>query len=200
MLFVLDDRAGADLGDFRRTISDHALLRQLLSWGRRAVGLGSGQSSRPQPAPDAADASDASSGPVGESADGLALRRLAHDLPGPEPFAAPEVIHALGLTRSAAREAWRSAQGHNLGVAGFGRAMAGRKPRGPYQAASGDPRCRSPGGPEDTDPLAACRWMKLTAQRRRREIIRSISQVVLLRTLKFPENPTLPFSGIRSSQ
>ncbi len=77
---------------------DHALLRQMLSWGRRAVGLGSGQSNEPQPAPDAADASDASSGPVGESADGLALRRLARDLPGPGPFAAPEVIRALGLT------------------------------------------------------------------------------------------------------
>jgi hypothetical protein len=88
--------------------SHHALLRQVLSWGRRAIGLGSEQSNRPPPAPAAADASDASdastasnaasSGHVGEPADGRALRRLVRDLPGSEPFAAPEVVRTLGLT------------------------------------------------------------------------------------------------------
>ena len=70
---------------------------KMLSWGRHTVGLGSGQSSWPQPAPNAADAS-APSDHAGESADRVALRRLVRDLPGPEPFAASEVIHALGLT------------------------------------------------------------------------------------------------------
>ncbi len=72
---------------------DRTVLRALLSWGRGAIGLG-GKSHPQQPAPDAAGVVPS---PADESPESRAVRQLARTLPGAEPFAAPEVVHALGL-------------------------------------------------------------------------------------------------------
>ena len=63
----------------------------MCSWGKNAVGCGAAVEKH-SGVDRAADAS-----PTGEDSD-FAARRLALSLPGPEPFAAPEVAAALQLT------------------------------------------------------------------------------------------------------
>ena len=74
---------------------DHRLFRQMYSWGKNAVGCGAAAAEKQAGVDRAADAS-----PTGEddASPDLVARRLARSLPGPEPFAAPEVAAALQLT------------------------------------------------------------------------------------------------------
>ncbi len=69
---------------------DHALFRQLYSWGKNAVSFGA-LAHKP--------GDDSPTGEESESPDSPA-RRLALSLPGPEPFAAPEVVAALQLSNA----------------------------------------------------------------------------------------------------
>ncbi len=73
---------------------DSALLRNMLFWGRHAVGL----SDEPGPREPAPAAADVAPSVADDSPEGRTVRHLAQTLPGPDAFAAPEVVRALGLT------------------------------------------------------------------------------------------------------
>jgi hypothetical protein len=73
---------------------DRDLLRSWFLWGRHAVGLGAPSGAQPPP-PAAADVAPS---PAADSPDVRSVRHLAQVLPGPDAFAAPEVVRALGLT------------------------------------------------------------------------------------------------------
>ena len=74
---------------------DHALFRQLYAWGKDAVGFGATAAKKLVGVDRAADAWPTGQESVSQD---FAAARLALSLPGPEPFAAPEVAAALQLT------------------------------------------------------------------------------------------------------